>query len=246
VVYPGCAFNNEAQTDQEGLKLTDTKSIYPADSYHAGLRLAIVGSMLAGFVLGALAIVPWLAKLLQVDVTSLFCFRVIGGLVTGAGIGWLVENYLYRIWPSGREIEIDAQGLTLREPSGENQSVAWDKHVNILAWQFKIKQRAWVPKGWYCLSCQLVQDDQTIIFYTFIKPGLAEKLPQWEAFKALVSPKDTTQKAQEHNLADSPQQVRLRGVEQERWLDGAELQPKDFTTLIQQLDSHLSNWPPEH
>lgn len=223
--------------------MTDSKSTYPVDSYHAGLRLAIAGSMLAGFVLGALVIVPWLAKLLQVDVTSLFCFRMIGGVALGSGIGWLVEANLYRIWPSGREIEIDDNRLTLREPSGESQSVDWNKHVNILSWQFKIKQRAWVPKGWYCLACQLVQDDQAIIPYTFIKPRTAEKLPQWQAFEVLIPEKHHLRTTNQNNLADTPQQARLRGVERDRWMNGAELQPDDFVALIHQIDAHLPNWP---
>ncbi len=225
--------------------MTDSKSIYPVDSYHAGLRLAIAGSMLVGFVLGALAIVPWLAKLLQAEVTSLFCFRVIGGLAAGAGVGWLAEAYLCRIWPSGREIEIDAAQLTLREPSGESQSVTWDKLVNTMAWQFRIKQRAWVPKGWYCLACQLVQDDQSIIPYTFIKPNAAENLPQWEAFEILISEKNNLRKTPQHdNPADSPRQVQLRTAERDRWMNGAELQPDDFVALIQQIDTHLADWPP--
>jgi hypothetical protein len=198
--------------------------------------------MLAGFILGALLIVPWLAKLLRVEVTSLFCFRMIGGLAVGAGIGWVVEMYLFRLWPSGREVEINDNGLTLREPSGKSQSVDWDKHVNTLAWQFKIKQRAWVPKGWYCLSCQLAQDDQDIILYTFIKPRSAEKLPQWQAFEPLISEKHITRATPQQNPADPSRQTRLHSLEQDRWMNGAELQPDDFVALIQQIDSHLPNW----
>ncbi|GEM_PF-595189 len=223
--------------------LSASKKSFNLDSNHLGIRLTVFVVMIAGFFIGLFVLMPALTRALGLQGILQPFLIVGGGLGLGFGTSWAAEWLLKRVWPSGRKLEVSAESITLREPSGENTSLVWDKGISVLSWHFVIRQRrAWVPKGWYCVACRLSDGDNVITAYTFTKPAIARAMPQWTAFEELISQK-AARTDYEVRLAAS--QEHLRAAEDMRWHAGVEMLPEDFATLVQELDRRLADWPPK-
>jgi hypothetical protein len=129
----------------------------------------------------------------------------------------------------------------LRERSGEGIAIQWDKHINLLTWYFVVRQRrAWVQKGWFCAACRLNQDEKLVVVYSFLKPAVAQGLPQWPRFEELISQKQVPRRGEETQLRKLGEQAQLRAAERERWEDGAEMASDDFVALMGALDKHVT------
>jgi hypothetical protein len=163
-------------------------------------------------------------------------------IVVALGVAALSERLLKRHWPSGRSLTVDEAGLTLRERNRSEVALRWDRHINVLAWRFTVPpRRGRVPKGWLCVACQLLQDEQAMSLYSFFPPKEAEALPQFPAFTPLIARK---------KLVTGPgdklrrgRQDRLHSAEAERWDCGAELTSEDFVALVRVMGEHIGGWP---
>ncbi|HEC23322.1 MAG TPA: hypothetical protein ENI95_10445 [Chloroflexi bacterium] len=223
-----------------------SKVVYRVDAGHLGVRVAVLLTMVLGSWLGLFVVMPAILSLLSLTGLPELCVSIVGGVGLGVLLSWLVERLLRRIWPSGRWLEVDDQQITLHERSGETVSINWQGRINVLSWYFVIRRgRALAPRGWYCLACRLNQEENIITPYTFVKPSVAETLPQWAAFEELISRKYAPRRGQEYQLKKVAEQGQLRNAEKDRWDEGAELLPEDFFALVAMLDARVSDWPPE-
>lgn len=213
------------------------ETVYRVDPNHSGLRLAVMGSVGAGFLLGVIG-----GPLIFINL-GLADFAVLAGIVAGvslsASFAWLAEHELRAIWPSGREIVVAEDAITLRHNRAEEKSmIRWAEPVDVLAWKFVVMgRRAWVKKGWYMVSVRLAQDDAVIIPYTFMSPEDVSTLPCAEAFLELIPRRD-----QDAYPARFGAQEPLREADGERWEIGAEMAPEDFRELLAALVPHVDEW----
>jgi hypothetical protein len=217
--------------------------IYAVDRYHAGIRLAVLAALFAGLSFGGFAIMPVLTAATGWTQIPPLCINVLGGVLIGAGLSWLTEKVLLRLWPSGRSLTVEASHIELKS-SGNLVRIDWTRPINVQSWRFVVpRTRTFVPKGWFCLSCRLAQDDRIVTVYTFANPDEAQKLPQWSAFEHLISQKDATGPGSEHLSAIVSEQGNLRAAERDRWEFGAEMTRADFVDFIATVDARIANWP---
>jgi hypothetical protein len=209
----------------------------PVDVEHAGVRLALPLILLVSF--GLLFVI--LNALPGVSSTG--CLMV---LIAGGGallIGVISDRILKQIWPSGRSLVIQPDGLRLvdrRKRQNKEINIQWTQRINLLAWRFTVKRgSARIPKGWIVLGCQLTQDDEQVIFYTLAPDQEAEDT-RYANFNQLLL-REVVNKG-ELPLREANKQRRLLRAEDERWRDGAELSHADFATLIDILMEHDPLW----
>lgn len=218
---------------------------YRVDVTHSGVRMVSLATTLIGALLGSFVIVPTLLRLFGADPALYILLSCGGGLAIGLGAGSAVERYLRGIWPSGRSLKMDDEGLMLQEHSQESTRIKWAEPLEVLSWHFVIGgARMWVPQGWYCVACQLAQDGKVVTPYAFMKPADAQKMAQWQAFPELISRKrDARQDAAYQQAARNDGQAGLWAAEDKRWESGAEMVPGDFAGLLAEIDRRVAHWP---
>lgn len=170
------------------------------------------------------------------------CVVVALDIVVLLGTGYGVERLLKRVMPSRRYATLGEDRLVItdgRARPPEVTGIDWDRKVNTLAWRFPIRRRSRVPKGWYCMAIQLLQDDVEMIFYTFKAPAAAEATPGYDRFARLRPRRETDSSTDLHAAAE---QRRLLKLEDARWQDGAEVTANDFDALIAALADHVPGW----
>ena len=220
-----------------------TPTVFRLDPTHMRLRITLLGVFFASLVAGLIVAINLVVNLAHVpspfDVLAVFLLT--GGIAVG--ISWAAEKFLTTRWPSGRTLSVSNDGIVLSERGGLSIQVDWDKRVNVITWHFKIRQgRAWVPKGWYCVSCQIKQDDALIVPYAFVKPAIAETWADWKAFPELLPRKKVDKGKQDHLLGEIGAQAQLRYAEQDRWHFGVEMKPDDFAQLLTALRQRVPEW----
>lgn len=227
------------------------------DQEHEGLRTAVILVLLLFFF-----VFYWLVySLLRLE--ALATIRDYGvfiscliGLVLALGASAVVERWLKRTWHSGRSIHLDEQGIRVQMRHQRGQHFRWDGHITRLNWTFKLRgyrrggREKRLPGNWVCLACQLQQDDQRLIVYSYMPPKKAE---QW------LEPDEASHSFQAISLADvsdsSSLSSRLRAparpeisnemltgkdgrywlAERHRWTEGLELTEPDFGTFMGNL-----------
>lgn len=228
VLKPGPAENSEAR-------------VIPVDVEHAGVRLGVPLAAVAGGVLIYLVASAILNSLGSAG--PLICLALIiagtGGVITAG----LADRALKRLWPSKRLLRVDDDGVQLLDRRRREENVmriAWAARINAIAWRFTVKRgSARINKGSIMLGCQLVQDETSMIVYTFAPSADADD-PRYKDFVQLM-PRTVVAKS-ELPLREANRQRRLLRLEDERWEDGAELLPADFAYLIDRLEAHGPVW----
>lgn len=219
--------------------MDDTPVRMVVDAEHVGIRtimpvLAVAG-LIGGFVLGNL-VAPLVDEALSSLCLSLIFAAI--GLVTLTYVG---ERFIKPLWSSGRVILVDRSRLQLldkrRKPPQES-TIEWDNPLQVQAWYFEVPtRRSRVPKGWYCVSIRLVQDEQKLILYSFLKPEAAEEsVPRFNDWFVKLFPKK--EREQITDVQKAARQERFRRLEDHRWHDGAELSAEDFLVVMTQVDRH--------
>jgi hypothetical protein len=223
---------------------SDHTHTIPVDVEHIGIRLMIpiftIIGLVAGFLLGVLLI-----HAVDESIAGV-CGGLPLALVLTAVLLSIGERVIKPRWHSGRHLELDQQSLTLvdkRHGRHERNRLAWSEPVHVDGWYFEVPtRRGRVPKGWYCVSVHLSQNDQEVIVYTFMSPEDARQMKQWESgFTQLVSEKSSflnTKRRAVHHARQAAQYKKLKGYEQERWSDGAEISPEDFQGINDLLSTY--------
>ncbi|MBN1310420.1 MAG: hypothetical protein JXB30_03300 [Anaerolineae bacterium] len=189
-------------------------------------------------------IVPTIARLIGIPEGLICALSIVGGIAIGLGVNWVIERILLTVWPSGRQLMIDEEGITLQERSGKTIRLKWSAPIDVRSWHFVVpKERGWVRKGWYCMACRLAQEDRVFVPYSFMDSAEAETLPQWSAFPELISSKHAARPENKHLLSRIGKQEPLREAENDRWDKGAEMSPADFTAILAEIDRRVPDWP---
>ena len=248
--------------------MSDTASdsiLLRADPEHGGIRfvtvLTIAFGLLAGFLLiRALLGIFAQGSLLIEFTTALSC---IGAVPLALLFGWLVERYLKKTWLSGQEFELSGSELHFRGISPEDGSpvtynLEFKQRVNLTRWYFhltgypKAGRERLVSDKWICMACQMQQDDERVIAYSYMPPEDAarwidnEKLREpfhelslsWlykESGRRLRSP-GTRPKIDSELLAGPDGRYWI--AERRRWAEGLELAPGDFELLMAHIEAH--------
>jgi hypothetical protein len=187
---------------------------------------------------------PAVARLLGISEGLICALSIVGGIAIGLGVNWIVERALIAVWPSGRQLTVSEEGITLQERSGKTIEFGWSEPVDVRSWHFVVpRDRGWVRKGSYCMACRLTQEDRIFVPYTFMASGEAEALAQWVAFPELISGRQNARLSSNQQLEKIQKQEPLREAEKDRWEKGAEMSPTDFTALLSEIDKRVSDWP---
>jgi len=158
------------------------------------------------------------------------------------GGGLAIESTLKRLIPSRRSATLGDEALVVRDERHHPPHITrivWDKTVNVKSWRFTVSRRSRVQKGWYCMALHLLQDEEEVIFYTFMPPHEAEAIPGYQRFVRL-RPRQEIRSSTDLNTA--AEQRRLLKLEDARWNDGAEISREDFKALLESLRQHVPNW----
>lgn len=157
--------------------------------------------------------------------------------------GSLALDRLFKRWlPSRRSAALSEQALVVTDRRRSPARIAridWERTVNVNSWRFVVRRRTRVPKGWYCMALQLLQDDEELILYTFMSPQEAEQVPGYASFTRLRPRKETLSST---DLSAAAEQRRLLQLEDQRWQDGAEIGADDFRAVLALLRRFVPGW----
>lgn len=217
---------------------------YKLDQTHMGVRLALLGASVLTLVVSLFLAGYVVSTILYLTGLSATLLIVIAALAITFGVARLLEHYLINHWPSGRTLEMSEEGLALCDRIGAPVKIDWDKRISLTKWYFVVrKSRAWVPKGSYCVACEIKQNDKSIIPYVFMKPAAAQAMRDWPRFEVLLARSGDSKQNQHHDLAAIGSQARLRSAEHDRWLNGVEMTILDFVALIEELNNRMPDAP---
>ena len=225
------AHSDEAPGSTDELRL-------PVDAEHGGIRLAGCGVFLLGIV-----ITTGLVVLLVPNGTIL---GLIAGIVVAAIIAQPAEKQLKARWPSGRELTLSSRHIRLEKHSQPQIQIDAQRPVQVLMWQFRIRRRARVPKGWYVVACAIEQDELYLPIYTLMAPDVFAQMPMSDHFIQLR--REESQETSGTGLSGvriAGEQRRLMAAERERGLDGAEMTPEAFQQFLHYLKTHYAAWMPQ-
>ncbi len=235
-----------------------------ADQEHDSLRTAVVLLLTALFFVSY-----WIVNaLLQSEIfgavrdyaVSLSC---VGGLVMSLAISAIAEKGLKRIWHSGRNLTLDDTGILVQLRHQADQHFRWDGHLTRLNWTFKLSgyrrggREKRLSAKWVCLACQLQQDDQRLIVYSYMPPQKASRWLENDRAQQKFHPLNLATISDSSFSARVKMPIRpeisneiLTGkdgrywlAECHRWLDGLELTAKDFATLMEEITRRQSGEP---
>jgi hypothetical protein len=246
-----CA-NQQADAHQVMAASDPSPIVLHADQEHSGIRVTV---------LLVLVVTIWPSFLLaRLLLSSLFpqsdylgILSCIGALPLALALVWAVEQWLKRVWPSGRQLTIVEGTIKATEPGREDKVLKLSDNLTHLSWYFRLGEYARggherrVPKQWLCLSSQLQQDEQRLVVYTYMSVNKAASLIQDgnpyfgfqqifpgevydTSFRSRIGP-PSRPKIPASMLAGSDGQFWL--AERRRWAEGFELSPDDFKTLVQ-------------
>lgn len=216
----------------------NTTLTFTVDPEHAGIRLVTIGLFLGGLVFWYIVV----SLLLPGDGFSLIA--VIAAFVLTYGTTTVIEKQLKEKWPSGRKLELSEKAVQITKKGEVQRSVDPQQQVNVLLWRFPVKRRTKVPKGWYVVSFALEQEGEYIPSYTFMSPEDFQRIEYADQYIQLISKKEL-EKSKDRDMRLAGQQRRLHIAENERWIDGTEMTPEQFTQYVRYLKSHFPKWMPD-
>lgn len=145
----------------------------------------------------------------------------------------LIERLLKVLLPSRRRATLTPDALVVtdaRRSPPQQTRIDWHETLNVRAWRFEVRRRGTrIPRGWFCMALQLLQDDDDIILYTFMPQPEAEALTGYDHFVRLRPRQETESNTDLNAVAE---QRRLLKLEDARWEDGAEVDRKDFRAIV--------------
>lgn len=229
-----------------------------ADPEHSGLRTAVTLILLAGMAAGYGIVYQILQRVAGTADYATF-LSCIGGVVIALGAAYGAELLMKRSWHSGRTVTLAGDGITTRTETGENQQFFWGENLSLINWFFHLRGYARggrerrVPDKWVCLACQVQQNENRFIVYTYLPPQKAESwitesprsLTKFhQIFPVQVYDTSVRSRLGPPTRPEIPAAV-LTGkdgrywlAERRRWTDGFELTPQDFEKFIQVVQAH--------
>jgi hypothetical protein len=215
--------------------LDDNLLALAVDAEHTGIRAVgcttLIGSTIVLFFLAGFVNLPAVIAL-------------IGSIVLAAALSYGLEKYLKQRWPSGRELHLSNDAITISKKQEVERSIDPQQQVNVLTWHFEVKRNTRVKKGWCVVGMSLEQDGELIPVYTFAAPDDFEKMPLFDHFVRLQkADKDEKEKTKSvTNMRRAGEQRRLHEAEYDRSIFGAELTLPQFITYLEFLQKNYPKW----
>src|SRR5690606_22063751 len=107
------------------------QTVYRVDPNHSNLRLAVGFSLVIGFMAGYFG-VRLLFSAPGIAGSPLLLGRRVGALCA-VGVSLAAERVLRGRWPSGRELIVTAETVTLHGKTGEKTTLRWAEDIRVLA-----------------------------------------------------------------------------------------------------------------
>jgi hypothetical protein len=237
--------------------MTYSETVLHADPEHTGIRYTVPAIWIATFIVFYSLIKAFLDSQppggLAEYAVALSCF---GALPLSLGIGAVSEYFLKKNWHSGRQVQVNAEGLTVVLNEDENLSIDWSRRANETLWTFPLKgypkggRERRVPGNWLCLASQLQQDEQRFIVYSLMSPKQAQPLLEKYRFHT-INQADFYDSNGVKNWLSAPSRPSLPAnmltgregpywlAERRRWQEGLELTPQDFQFFLEKVDMHF-------
>jgi hypothetical protein len=232
------------------------ETILQLDKEHGGIQFVVllvilVGAILSFIVMDSLILAPLLGGGDLDDYRPFL--RFVLSIVAGVATGWVVETILKRTWTSGRQLRLDSAGLTVEEPSKPPQRLLWDQRINVLCWAYSLRgisrggRERRVPSNHFMYACQLLQDEYSATIHCYLSPRQARSIPGESQFTQLDITKLHDSKIRRFSPPQRPnvsaslltgKNGQLWAAEKLRWSRGLELDPSDFSTLLEWLARH--------
>ncbi|MBK8988772.1 MAG: hypothetical protein IPM39_22315 [Chloroflexi bacterium] len=238
---------------------TPSPIVLHAEQEHPRLRFAILALLLLIFAL-FFFLLRALFRLAPGDLPS-FALVLACGLAAPLtlGIGWGIETWLKRVWPSGYNLVLNGRTIQVNQP--ELETLTFDLAAGgilLMGWYFALRgykrggRERRVPDHWLCLACQLQQDDSRLICYTYAPPTLAENLfhnPAQPVQFYKINPVEVygNTLSNPFQAPERPKTIPTRILnskdgrfwlaEQRRWTEGLELPLKEFEIFLHYLQT---------
>jgi hypothetical protein len=213
------------------------------DVEHWGIRLLMpvltFGGLVLGFVLGRV-----IADLMGNSFPFL-CLSLPLAVALSFGLTQFGERIIKPNWGSGRHVEVDAERIVFYDQRSNKAvepevHVVWDKPFSVNGWYFAVPTgKSRIPKGWYCVSLRLQQDEQSMILYTFMKPEVAqEEIPDFSYWFTQLLKRKLREELAGKDARQAALQNRLREYEGTRWFTGGEIAPEHFLAVMTLVSQH--------
>ncbi len=225
--------------------------IFKADKEHGGLQFAVPLIMLVAGIVGFMSIDSLvLAPLLGGGEWDSFrpALRIVLSITSGVVVGGLAEMAFKRWWGSGKELRLDAGGVTIERKEEQPDRIEWSKQVSLLYWKYGLRsyQRGGrerrLPASHLLFSCRLLQDGCSVIVYGYLSPKQARDAPDHARFVELnVAELHRSGLGERLSRPARPrisaamlsgQHGTIWAAERERWVIGFELEPIDFLSFV--------------
>lgn len=237
-----------------------------ADQEHAGLRMAVLGLVILGVIVGYLGVNWAITRFASPEVMDYAVFlSCVGGVPIGLAVAWVGERYLKRAWPSGNRVVLQEGETAVIQAAWQSDATprteeAFDPAASdALFWYFSLsgyprggsERRA--PKRFYCMAVQLQEDEERLLLFAFVPPRKTEELVERlgevdEDGFVKLEPKELYDRKLFSFRGPARPQIPpelIRGprgrywlAERRRWQDGLELTAGDFETFIQFMRNH--------
>lgn len=233
---------------------TPDEIIIHADAEHGRLRTVVMLILLVSFVL-----IYWLVQMLfRLFLDESPLILVCGlALPTALGAGWLVEKMLKRVWHSGRCLTIDDNGIRATNLIAADLQLRWAVNLTHLSWSFKLSgyprggRERRLPANYHCLAVQLQQGGQYLVVHTYLSSGKAEKILEGERVDFVkLDPGEVYKTSARSRFFTPPERPDIPSkviagangrywlAEKRRWLEGFELEPKDFEQFLKLVEEN--------
>lgn len=231
-----------------------------ADQEHGGIQFAVPLIMLgAGVVTFLFVDSLLLAPLLEGGSLNDYrmALRIVLSIVLGIAIGGVAETILKRVWVSGRQLCLEPDGLIFGDKDQQAQRIAWDKRVNVSRWHYSLRgfprggRERRVPADHHMCACRLLQDNLSLVVYSYLLPRRARTIPGFAKFTELnIAELYSSSFFKRYTMPERPRihpslltgkHGQLWVAEKERWTASFELTPDDFMTLLDALERHVGS-----
>jgi hypothetical protein len=244
--------------------LPNGRTTLHADPEHAGIRALIPLLMLVGIGFSFYLIMGLWALFAGADgrpdyVVLIACA---GALPLGIGLAAGVERLLKQFWRSGKTVVVDGTAVTLHQNETARREIYWARPFQLTGWFFSLngyprggRERNF-PDSHYCLALQLQQEENRLICFCFLDGKSLEQWRQMETFHE-IKPAELFEGGftSRFTLPTRPQlsaqllagpSGRYWLAERNRWQEGVELSPDDFSLLWQRLQNFINTDRKEH
>lgn len=152
-----------------------------ADQEHNGIRLLVLISLAFSIWLG-FALIRAIVSAVAPDSEYILLLSCFGAIPLALPLVWATERALKRVWPSGRYLKMDAEGLTVTDARSSQYRLDWSDEIAQMNWFFRLggyhrggRERR-VSAKWLCFCSQLQQGEHKLIAFAFIPPRKAAAL----------------------------------------------------------------------